>query len=270
MNKLGLQLACVQDKLVSQPQQTLEYIYNLGLRHIELPEIRLLKRLHPVLTGMGFKVHSSYFASPYITKNWEPYLAFGKAKPKIETFSELIEEASKYNLSYLVCPDIFPQDRGDLEWYSSFSEWMNEAGKACQEAGIQLCYHNHNFEFQPVENTSPFEVMLETFDPELVKFEVDIFWLSIAGVNIQNFIKEYQEQIALLHLGDLGSDAPQSYRAITLGQKMYQSVGKGKIDFRSFLQLKETADIPYYFLNLEQSENILEDLKTSVEYLKNL
>lgn len=270
MNKLGLQLGCVQEKLVSQPQQTLEYIYSLGLRHIELPEISLLKRLHPVLTGMGFKVHSSHFASPYITKNWEPYTAFGNAKPRIETFSGLIEEAAEYQLSYLVFPDIFPQDRGDLNWYQSFSEQLNEAGKACKAAGIQLCYHNHNFEFQPVENTSPFEVMLDTLDPDLVQFEADIFWLSIAGIDIQEFLKKHRHQTALLHLGDIGASAPQSYRAITLPPELYQPIGEGNIDFKPILQSQESTEIPYYFLNLEKSDDIFADLKISVDYLKNL
>lgn len=270
MDKLGLQLACIQDELVSQPQQTLEYIYKLGIRHIELPEMSLLRRLHPVLTGMGFKVHSSHFPSPYITGNWNPYTAFGNQKPRIETFSALIEEAVKYNLTYLVLPDVFPEDRGGLDWFRSFSEQLNEAGRACKAAGIQFCYHNHTFEFQPVEDTAPIEVMLDTLDPDLVKLELDIFYLSVTGIDVQDFITKHSARIELLHLNDLSADAPQTFRAITLPQEAYQPIGEGIINFKSILQSPTVAEVPYYFINLEQSEDILADLKSSVEYLKNL
>ncbi len=270
MDKLGLQLGCVREQLISQPQQTLEFIHGLGLRNIEFPNVDLLKKLYPVMNGMGFKVHSSHFASPYVTGNWEPYTAFGNKKPGIATFSAVVEEAKKYNLKYLVLPDVFPQDRSGLELFQSFSEQLNKAGEICKEAGIQLCYHNHNFEFQPIENTSPIEVMLSELDPDLVKLELDVFYLSVAGIDIQEFTKKYSQHIALLHLGDIKSGALQSYRSITLPQEVFQPLGKGSIDFKYLLQSPLLSDIPYYFINLEQSADILADLKSSVEYLKTL
>lgn len=270
MDKIGLQLACVQEKLVSQPQQTLEHIYDLGIRHIELPDVSLLRRMHSVLTGMGFKVHSSHFASPYITENWQPYTAFGNAKPKIETFQELVDTAAKYELKYLIFPDIFPEDRGDLKQYQSFAKRLNEAGKTCKDAGIQLCYHNHTFEFQPVESTSPMEVMLNTMDPDLVKLELDIFYVGVAGISIQEFLKKYSDHVELLQLGDLSADVPRSFRNVTLPPDAYQPIGKGSIDYKTILQSQAVKNIPYYFIDLEQSEDIFADLRASIAFLKSL
>lgn len=116
MNKLGLHLGCIQNELVAHPQETLEFIQSTGIKYLELPDPTLLKRLHPILIGMGFEVPATHFPSPYITDNWQPYTAFGNTRPSaIENFAQLIDKAAQYNISYLVFPNIFPQDRGDLK-----------------------------------------------------------------------------------------------------------------------------------------------------------
>ncbi|MEK6477885.1 sugar phosphate isomerase/epimerase [Catalinimonas sp. 4WD22] len=271
MNKLGLHLGCIQNELVERPQQILEFIQNIGIKYLELPDPILLKRLNPILLGMGFQVPATHFPSPYITDNWQPYTAFGNTKPSdIENFEQLIDKAAQQNITYLIFPNIFPQDRGDLLWYANFAKKLNEAGAACKRKSIQLCYHNHSFEFQPTENTSPIEVMLGILDPELVKIELNLFWCGLAGIDIEDFIAKYQAFIALLHLGDLGADTAQTYRAVTLPQDTYKAIGKGKINFGAILNSSALEKVPYYFINLQQSENILDDVKSSVDYLKNL
>lgn len=271
MDKLGLHLGCIQNELVARPQETLEFIQSTGIKYLELPDPTLLRRLHPILIGMGFQVPATHFPSPYITNNWQPYTAFGNTRPSaIEDFGQLIDKAAQYNISYLVFPNIFPQDRGDLKRYENFAKNLNEAGAACKSKGIQLCYHNHSFEFQPTENTSPIEVMLDILDPELVKIELDIFWCSLAGINVEDFIAKYQSFVALLHLGDVSAESAQMYRAVTLPQETYKAIGNGKVNFDTILNANTTEKVPYYFINLQQSENIFDDISTSIHYLKNL
>ena len=50
-----------------------------------------------------------------------------------------------------------------------------------QQAGIQFCYHNHNFEFTKYGDTTVYEYFLKTLDPKLVKYEMDCFWVTHAG-----------------------------------------------------------------------------------------
>ncbi|WKN31149.1 TIM barrel protein [Porifericola rhodea] len=269
MDKIGLHLSCVQNELIQHPQQTLDFIYELGIRHLALPDVSKLKRLYPVLKGMGFQVEVANFPSPYITENWQPYTAFGNAKPEgVESFDDMLAIAVKYNLRYLIFPEIFPQDRGDLQWYGTFADKLNLAGEKCQQAGIQLCYHHHAFEFQPMEDSSPMQELLKYLDSKLVKLEFDVFWASLAGVDLRGFMDKHAEFMALLQFGDLGKDIPQSYKGITLPPAAYQPLGKGKVDFNEILSSK--AEVPLYLINLQKSQDVLDELRHSVNYLKSL
>ncbi|MDF9797550.1 sugar phosphate isomerase/epimerase [Catalinimonas alkaloidigena] len=271
MDKVGLHLGCIVDELIKRPQETLAFIHTAGIRHLELSDPALLKQLHPILIGMGFQLHATHFPSPYLTGNWQPFTAFGSAKPSnIKDFKELVNEAVKYEIPYLVFPNIFPQDRGDLEWYKNFASQLNEGGEICKNMGVQLCYHNHSFEFQPTENTSPIEVMLNVLNPELVQLELDIFWCGIADINIEDFISKYDNYISLLHLGDISDDTAQIYRAVSLPQKTFKAIGEGKINFDSILKVEALSDVPYYFLNLQQSDDIFKDISNSIDYLERL
>lgn len=112
--------------------------------------------------------------------------------------------------------------------------------------------------------------MLGVLDPGLVKIELDIFWCSLAGINFEDFIEKYQTFVALLHLGDVCSESTQIYRAVTLPQETYKAIGEGKVNFDSILNIKALEKVPYYFINLQHSRNIFEDIKSSVNFLKNL
>ena len=61
------------------------------------------------------------------------------------------------------------------------AETFNRAGEASKKAGIQFAYHNHHFEFVPVNGTLPFDLLLKDCDPELVKIELDLCWTTVAG-----------------------------------------------------------------------------------------
>lgn len=176
VENIGLQLYTLRNELQMDPMGTLEAIKEAGYKQLELMDTALLHRLYPVLQEMGMAVNSTHFLSPYLTGNWGPLAAFGmKSPPKNHTFETVLEAVSQRGIRFLVFPYLFPEDRGGLEVYKSLSEKLNQAGEKCKAAGVALCYHNHSFEFQPMEHSSPFEVLYQELDPDLVNFEIDIF-----------------------------------------------------------------------------------------------
>ena len=268
--KVGLNLGSVQDQLANNPMETVNLINRLGLRHLELPGTSLLRQLHPILSGAGFKISSSHFYSPYITGNWAPMGSMGMKLPKERDFKSVIEIAQKYELEYLVMPGIFPEDRGGLEVYQKLADKLNESGQQCQNAGIQLCYHHYSYEFQPMEDSSPLREMLKILDSSLVKLETDTFWLSLADISALDFLEEHQAFLGPMHLADKSGEAPQTYRAVTLPKGSHLPVGEGVVPFDKILNAAAINKAPYFFIHLENMVKPLEALQKSATYLKRL
>ena len=115
---------------------------------------------------------------------------------------EEIETAKKYGVEYLVYPYVPPNQRGSADGYRKLADQMNEAGRKCQEAGLTFCYHNHAFEFGGTQGERPIDIFNERLDKKLVNFEVDVFWVSVAGGDPVAFLKEHAGRVPLMHLKD--------------------------------------------------------------------
>ncbi|MFW5726934.1 MAG: sugar phosphate isomerase/epimerase family protein [bacterium] len=268
MPEVGLFLGPFKEMLAAQPMQTLETIQKAGIRDLELFDILLLARLQPALSGMGFKINTSHFASPFITGNWAPMQAFGmRIPPASYTFNEVVNDAVKFGLTHLVFPYIFPEDRGGLGDYQRLAEKLNQAGESCQKAGIQLCFHPHAYDFQPMEDSSPMQVILSETNPELLKLEVDTFWLSLAGVDPAAFIRDHTARIRLAHLADIKAETPKILHSVTLPPSTYQPPGKGSLDFVAIKEALQQAKIAQAYLDLENVPNPLEALSESLAHL---
>lgn len=271
IDNLGLQLYTVRDALMAQPQQTIEAIQAAGYRQVELFDTQLLPQLHPVFKGLGIAINSSHCLPPLITGNWNPLVSMGvKPPPADYTFERAVEQAAEYGLTELVFPYLFPPDRGGIDVYQALAEKLNRAGEVCQRSGIQLSYHNHAFEFQSMEDTSPFQLLWEGTDAALVTFEVDVFWVSVAGLDPAEFIRKHAKRVRMLHLKDKKDGLPTSFLDSTLPPDAFQPVGSGVLDFPEILRAAEEAGVKYAFVEQDQSPDSLAAIKQSSTYLKNL
>lgn len=271
IDQLGLQLYTVRDVLAEKPQETLEAIRNAGYKQVELYDSQLLPRLQPVLKSLGIGVNSTHFLSPLLTGNWQAVTAFGAAPPPADyTLQKAIDQAAEYGLSYFIFPFLYPQERGGLDDYKALAEKLNATGETCRQAGLQLGYHNHSFEFQPMDGASPMEVLLSETDPELLCLELDIFWVSVAGLDPAAYIRQHANRIQLLHLKDKKKDTPPTYRAFTLPPESFQPVGSGVIDVAKVLEAAQESGVKYVFVEQDVSSDPLADIQKSSKYLQNL
>lgn len=271
IDSLGLQLYTVRDPLVAHPQQTIEAIRAAGYRQIELFDTQLLPKLHAVFKGLGITINSSHFLPPLITGNWNPLVSVGVKQPPADyTFERAVEQAAQYGLTDLVFPYLFPEDRGGIGVYKKLAEKLNRAGKVCQQAGIQLSYHNHAFEFQAMENTSPFQLLMEGTDAALMTFEVDVFWVSVAGIDPAAFIREHAGRVRMLHLKDKKEGIPTSFLDSSLPSDAFQPVGSGVLDFAEILRAAEAVGVKHCFVEQDQSPDPLVAIQQSSAYLKGL
>src|SRR6185295_18263543 len=84
---------------------------------------------------------------------------------------------------YVVCPFLPPERRRNAEDYRTLARTLNQIGRASRDQGLQLCYHNHDFEFQRFGDATGLGILFDETDPELVKAELDVYWAAFVGVD---------------------------------------------------------------------------------------
>lgn len=159
---------------------------------------------------------------------------------------------------YLVCPWLAPEDRVSIARYRELAELWNEVGRACREAGLRFGYHNHDFEFAPIDGRLPFDVLLEETDPELVDFELDLFWITKGGQDPLDYFARYPGRFKLCHVKDMDA-----------GGEMVD-VGAGEIDFAAIFARAEQAGLEHYFVEHDQPPDPLASIAASYEHLRAL
>jgi sugar phosphate isomerase/epimerase len=147
-----------------------------------------------------------------------------------------IESAVTLGHDYLVLPWLAEEDRQTVEDYRGWARVLNRAGRAAREAGLRVAYHNHDFEFMPIDGVVPQELLMAETDPGLVDFELDFFWVRKAGRSIREVLNWAPERFTLAHIKDIDEKGDMV------------DVGAGTIDFAGVLASPAAAHIRHPFV----------------------
>jgi sugar phosphate isomerase/epimerase len=185
-----------------------------------------------------------------------------------------IESAKILGQNYIVCPWIPEKLRKHPDIWQRAAETFNRAGEASKKAGIQFAYHNHWFEFLPVNGKLPYDVLLEACDPDLVKMELDLCWIVVGGGDPLKYFDRYPGRFPLVHVKDM-KRLPKVSEAggQNFGDKLKDDmteVGSGLIDWKRIFAQSQKAGIKHYIVEHDKPAAPFDSIKTSYEYLKQL
>ncbi len=255
LKAIGAQLYTLRSVLPQKPLETLKALEALGYTEVEavgtdLPKIwDALKqtRLKPISVHLDA---GAFLSSP------------GK-------IPAMIDDAKARGFKFVVCPYVPPNMRS-AENMKKLGQTLNTAGAQAKAAGMTLCYHNHAFEFAPLENTTVFDRMMAETDPKLVHLELDIMWVKVAGLDPAALIRKYANRVALVHLKNVSAGLPQRFDE-RVPREAFQEVGKGSIDIAAVLRASARAKVKHYFVEQDQTPgDPLASLKGSIDYLRTL
>lgn len=117
-----------------------------------------------------------------------------------------VDETRKFGTSNVVITGMYRFDYRDNALVDDLCRQLNEAGKSLKEEGIQLLYHNHNYEFQKVNGKqTAYEYLIANTDAEYVGFEFDSYWPTEAGVCALDIMQALGERMKLYHINDRGT-----------------------------------------------------------------
>ncbi len=256
LTSLGVQLYTLRAVLPEKPFETLSAVERIGYREAEVVGASL-GQIWESLKKTSLKPVSLHLDTALFTREQ------AKLPPALD-------DARRRGFEYVLCPYIAPQDRGGVDVIRKLGDSLNRAGELCRKAGLQLCYHNHAFEFEPVEGGTLLDVLMRTTDPKLVGIELDIMWAQVAGVEPAGLLKKYAGRIPLLHLKDLAPGVERRYNE-KVPREAFREVGHGVIDIPGVLRAAAQAGVKHYFVEQDQTPGApLDSLRKSYEYLAKL
>lgn len=147
---------------------------------------------------------------------------------------QLADEAADGGLEYLVCAAIPTKTMDDVKLAVDV---FSKAGEACKKAGVQFAFHNHSFEFVPINGVLPYDYIMANTDKDMVKSEVDLGWATVAGQNPVELFKKYRGRIPLWHVKDMDKTTKEP-----------TEIGKGYVDFKPIFDARHISGMKYFFI----------------------
>lgn len=156
-----------------------------------------------------------------------------------------------------------------LEEAKKAVEDFNRAGKYLKEKyGLTFIYHNHGFEFQPYQNGTLYDYIVQNTNPQYVSFELDVLWAFFPGQNPAQLLEKYGERYKALHLKDIKKGIPGNLSGGT-DPENETAVGYGAVDFPSVIKAAVKDHIQHYYIE-DESSRVLRQVPLSIAYLQGL
>jgi sugar phosphate isomerase/epimerase len=243
---IGLQLYTLRKEIGNDLEGTLSKVAEIGYKTVELANYSNGKfygkapaEFRRMLTDLGLQ--------PLSTHN-------GVSKDSI---SQIADDAATLGVEYLTMPSLGNNPRKTLDDYKNLCDQFNTYGEVCKQAGLKFAYHNHDFEFKKIEEQVPYDILLENTDPNLVSFELDLYWIKKAGFDPLDYFRKYPGRFSMWHVKDMD---PISGK--------FTEVGSGNIDFKSIFENRKTSGLKHFFVELDFTEgSAIESIKISFDYL---
>jgi len=262
---LGAQLYTLRSVIADDPAGILKSLAAIGYVEAEVLQSNYAK-YRPMILDAGLAPKAMHLSSELITSG-----AANDEDGKPLSLDGAIEQAAADKIAYLVMPYLREEDRGtDLDHYKALAEKLSAAGEKCAAAGIGFAYHNHAFEFEPMGDATPLAALVDGTDPGLMKLELDVFWVSVAGADPAALIAEQADRVRLVHLKDKAPDYPQQYKE-GAPPEAFREVGSGSINFPAVLRACTAAGVEHYVVEQDQTPgDPIDSLRQSYDYLRSV
>jgi sugar phosphate isomerase/epimerase len=261
---VGLQLYTVRTDLQKDFDGTLGKVAAIGYKEVEFAGYfdHTPQQVRETLKNHGLVSPSAHL--DYATVN------------NPDKWKQALDDAATIGQKFLVNPWIDESMRNEPGVWKRIADAYNTAGAAAKAHGIQFCYHNHNFEFYPREDMGgklPFELLLETCDPKLVKMELDLCWIAAAGKDPLDYFKKYPGRFPLVHVKGLKKVPAASPTPVAIDKVLPDVTDVGHedvIDWKRIFAQSKQAGIEHYFVEHDVPTDPLASLKNSYDYVSTL
>lgn len=259
VQRVGVQLYTVRDAMQKDFDGTLAKVAAIGYKEVEFAGYfnKPPQQIKEILSRNNLTSPSAHIDYASLTG---------------DAWSKAIDVAKTIGHDYLINAWVDEAVRKEPGSWKRIAETYNRAGEISQKAGIQFAYHNHNFEFEPVDGKLPYDFLLETCDPKLVQMEMDLCWITSAGKDPVDYFRRYSGRFPLVHVKGL-SKKPAQGAATPIAQVLPDITDVGHndiIDWKRIFAHSKEAGIKHYFVEHDVPKDPFESLKASYDYVSTL
>ena len=244
-DQIALQLYTVRRLAANDLPGTLRAVATAGYRAVELaglPETApgVLARL---LDEMGLRVVAAHEGIDNLRQD----------------SSAVADRLAEVGCPRVIVPWLPEGDRETGDDVRRFAAELAGFARIVAERGITLGYHNHAFEFAPLDGTTVWDVLLAELPPE-VELELDLYWAAVGGRDPVSEIQATAGRVRLLHMKDR-APGPEPHDA---------PAGEGTLPFPEIVEAGRAAGVEWYIAEQDEPREPLADISRAFRYLESL
>jgi len=244
---IGVQTWIVREAIQKDFPGTLKMLAEIGFRNIEMCSPpgygwtalagMNASQMRRTIEDAGLHCESCHYGFRELRQNLDDRIAFAK----------------ELGLTQMIVSTFaLPNTATMADWLAAAGE-MNALGEKTRKAGIQLGFHNHDFEFQKIEGALVYDKLMDALRPELIRMQFQVAVISL-GYDAATFFQKYPGRFISMHLADY---SPADRKQVPLGQ--------GAVHWPELFAAAKSAGVKNYFVEMD-----LELMKASLPYLHSL
>ncbi|MFM9371203.1 sugar phosphate isomerase/epimerase family protein [Streptomyces sp. Da 82-17] len=157
---------------------------------------------------------------------------------------------------------VVPSLPGALHTPAGFREAareFNRIGRASRDAGLgPLLFHNHGSDHATVDGEVLYDILLRETDPELVAFELDVYWAANGGEDPGTYFTRHPGRFPALHVKDMAPDGS------------FADVGSGVLDFAAMFRDAHIGGVKQWLVEHDAPSDPFATARNSYAHLAGL
>ena len=244
LGPLGVQLYTLRREMAKSVDATLARVAEIGYSEVEFGGYfgRSPAEIRSGLAAAGLSSPAAHVDINAVITDWP----------------NTLDLATSIGHQYLVLAFVPNEMRVTLDHWRALADIFNHAADEARRAGIQFAYHNHDFEFVPIDGQIPFDLLCEQTDPALVLIELDLFWIIHGGGDPMAFFERWPGRVPMVHVKDRTEEGVMT------------EVGAGDIDWPTIFGARALAGMRHYFVEHDQPAEGFASVTASYDYLRRL
>lgn len=249
LKQVAAQLYTCRDLLTTPADiaKTLKKIRSIGYTAVQVSGMGPIPEgeLNTILDGEGLTCCATHESGEVILKTPE----------------KVVERLQKLRCKITAYPYPAGIDFSSIGSINELCRGLDRSGKILADAGLTLCYHNHNCELRKLEGKPILELIYEKTNPKYLLGEPDTFWIHYGGSENVEWCERLQNRLPIIHLKD--------YKTNDKNQHDLCEIGAGNLNFKKIIAAAEKSGCQWFVVEQDTCPgNPLDSLAQSFEYIR--
>ncbi|MEV6288363.1 sugar phosphate isomerase/epimerase [Kribbella sp. NPDC051770] len=237
---IGMHLYTMRDVLKDDYSGTLNQLAGIGYRTVGVSGRfgHSAADIRRFADDAGLKIVLEHVGYSRLTDDWEGAL----------------EDVRTLGGEWIVVPSL-PDELRTLDGFREAAAAFSKAGETAKQAGLKLLFHNHGHDFEVVDGQVKFDILLNEVEPELLGFELDLYWVVNGGQDPIDYFQQHPGRFPALHVKDMAADGS------------WEDVGAGTLDFPAMFAHADSGGVRQWLVEHDAPTDPWVSARTSYQSL---